>query len=332
MPTRPFVLALVPLALAAGCTRGCAPGGGPPGGPSGGGEQPPPGAVVALQVGPHAFSPEDMEVRRGHILFKYPEAQMPEVGAISQVVLGYLYVCVLEGLGRPITEEVLDAEVARINKDTRDPEGLMRLKELAGGEKTRAYRRLVVLPDFANRRYNFEVFPTLDEVHGERRGRTEALLASLLARGTGVSFEEVARSEAGVDHAEQVFSPALGFRIERDLGEESRRRPDEVPLETGDELNRRIEDRVFAPHLPGVIHPEVVAMERHFCIYRWTGWHDEAKGIRRVERLAIAMRDAEEVLFERARAIPIYIASDALRSGFQDRVGWAQDLHLVARP
>lgn len=104
-----------------------------------------------LQVGKHHIDIEQVELREQLLLWKHGQQGDSRIGAVAQLVQGYLLAEVLESIGHPITEEQLSAEVERIDQETLRPARLEELKRMCGGEDSRAYREIAILPDFANR-------------------------------------------------------------------------------------------------------------------------------------------------------------------------------------
>lgn len=151
-----------------------------------------------LRIGDHRFTAGDIDVRRRIILQKYEDPDRARLGAYAQLIEGFLLVEVLAEEGRPITEADLDAETARIDRDTRDAERLRRLKEMCGDPQ--AYRRIGILPDFANRRFFYEVHPQPDahEIFWERAGNIPVRVVDPAVRGllkTKVSWAAKVRWE-----------------------------------------------------------------------------------------------------------------------------------------
>lgn len=270
------------LALLAACGRGNAA---PPAAP--------PDAV--LRVGDHAFSKADLELRRRVVLLKYPDAPNARAGACAQLIQGSLLVEVLRAMGRPISPEDLDRELARIDRDTKDPDGLRRLKELCGP----AYARIAILPDFANRRFVFDVYPNDEALHRERLEEARRVLKELRAGG--------APPRDGLwQRTESPFSPDRGF------GEGE-----------ADPRAREYERDLFEPTPEGEWVNRVVAQPEGFALMRWTGWDDRAARVRRVERLRLPKRDAHEHFWEAAAKVPVRIDDADLRNELERQVSWA---------
>lgn len=303
-----------------GCTRGCGETGPTPAAPV---VASPRGPVV-LEIGRHRFDQADLDMRAQLIRYRYPESSGAETGAISQLVMGYLYVELLAFLERPVTEQDLDAEIRRVAASTQDPQGLARYQEIGGGRDSVGYRRIVILPDFANTRFHFQVFPTHEAIHREARLLSEALLRKLLARGEAADPAAEALPDKAL-HERLAFSPKLGFcpleRVEDGLKH----------LEPGarNETAERIESHVFAALPQGRMHHETVEMPEAYCLLRWLGWVSEKDGVRLVERLRIPRAQAEDYFWEKITALPVRIADAARRETFLKEVSWARKLKVL---
>ena len=279
---------------------------------------------VVLEIGRHRFDQADLDIRAALIKFRYPEASGAETGAISQLVMGYLYCELLDFLERPITEQDLDAEIRRVASSTQDPQGLARYQEIGGGKGSAGYRRIVILPDYANTRYHFQVFPTHDAIHREARLLSEALLRKLLARGDQADPSTEALPGKAL-HERLAFSPKLGFcpldRVEDGLKQ----------LEPGarNETAERIESHVFAALPQGRLHRESIEMPEAYIILRWLGWVSEKDGVRLIERLRIPRAQAEDYFWEKIASVPVRIADAARREAFLKEVSWAKKLRVL---
>ena len=259
---------------------------------------------VALRVGPHSFSADDLELRRRIIQFKYPTADSAQVGAAVQFIEGYLIVELLRRMGHPITDEQLDAEIARINRDTRDPDGLRRLKAICGGERTRAYGRIAILPEFANRRFFFDIYPNGENLHRTQLESARRTLRRLLEQPEALVSGE---------HQSLLFSVKCGFQLTPGPS-------------TPDPRWERYERELFGPTRVGQWVNHVVTFPDGFELLRWTGWEDEQKGIRRIERLWFPKRDAHTYFHQEASNIPLWIAERALRDALALKKSWMRRL------
>jgi hypothetical protein len=141
------------------------------------------GPVVA-RVGSVRVTNEDVGARERILRWKYPNAPSVRSTAVASLIEAALLQQVLAQLGHPLGDVELDAEIARINQQTKDPARLGELKALCGGETSRCFRHLAILPDLANRRFYFEVHPQLqgpesqpaDEAFWERAGRIDVAI------------------------------------------------------------------------------------------------------------------------------------------------------------
>ncbi|MBI4574804.1 MAG: hypothetical protein HY722_00915 [Planctomycetes bacterium] len=298
---------------------------GPP--PPSAAQAPAAGSVVAVAVGERAWTPEDLELRARLVLQGYPEYRDPHLAALAQVVEGGLYLEVCRAFGRPFTEEALDAELARIDRETQDPERLAARKALAGGAATRGYRWVLAGLDLANRHFS-AVYPTLESVHGGLAGRARAFVERLQAGGAQ-GLRAAAAREEGAEYRECLFSPAFGFRDEREV--EAEVAPDYLDP-GGAGVYATIEARAFAGTPAGQLHHGVASTDDAFLVLCWTGWYSEERGIRRVVVVRFPKRPLEEVFWEHAAKVPVWVANEALASRLREKVEWAAGLHWVERP
>lgn len=276
-----------------------------------------PTPAAALRVGDHAFTEADLDVRRRVILLKYPDTDNARVGACAQLIQGYLLVDALKALGDPITPEQMEREIARIDRETRDPDGLRRLKEICGA----AYDRIGILPDFANRRFFFEVYPNHEATHRDRRREAQRVLNELREGRGGV--EEVLGNAFPWERGEVTFSPDRGF--------EAPASGDPATEPPPDPQGPQYERELFAPTPQGAWVDRVVSQARGFALLRWTGWENQEKGVRKVERWWLPKRDAHDFLWEHAGRVPVWSADAALRGALLETVSWG-DRVLWASP
>jgi hypothetical protein len=269
--------------------------------------------------------------------WKYGDSGSAEVGAYARLIEGYLAAEILARLGKPIAEKDLDAEVARIDRNTLMPDRLKELKDLFGGETTRGYRDLAILPDFANRRFFFEVFPQADDIHRERREKAEAVRRALAAAGPSADFEAVAAEDPLWRFERALFSPARGFY----RAEEEDRAPApvgaDVPAEVAraaapepDRPSARYEQEVFADLPAGEVCRRVVPLRDGYLLLRWTGWKDEGGKVRRIERLYLPKRDAHDYFYEQAKGIRVFVADPAIAQRLKNQVSWVREIDLEA--
>lgn len=277
-----------------------------------------------LIVGGHDFSRRDIALRQWQIRWKYGDVEKEERtrrAAYSQLVIGYVLAELLRREGHPISEVELSAELARIDESTKRPQQLEELKKLYGSDPGK-YATIAILPDYANRRYFFEVFPELDHVQAPLRKRAEQRLDALESRD-GASLGAATESGSDWRHRRSLFHPERGFlRLPEgasldEPGSEFGRRLDEWKArEAGGEslaLHQRLEREVFSQLDPGTIFPQVIEFDRSFAIMRPLGWHDEEAGVRIIESLSLPKIGPHEYLWRQAGDIEVWVEDDSIR-------------------
>ncbi|MCU0722466.1 MAG: hypothetical protein MUC63_02420 [Planctomycetes bacterium] len=286
-----------------------------------------------LDVGPHSFSREDVALRGRVIQFKYGAVDDLEAKAAAQLIQGYLYACVLEALGKPITGSVLEEEVRRIDKGTQAPEDLEKIKEIFRGGAGPAgsplwaddYAMIFVLPDFANRRLFFDVFPKEKGLQAERLAEANRMLARA-REAKEAEFEGLVKGAARWKFDRVIFSPSGGFRPMPIPGEPPRPGEPEFPAPSADSLWSKMEAEIFAKLEKGKPFDQVVELETVFLILRWSGWHEEKKGVRLVERLLLEKVSGHEYYEKRAVEFPLRLRDEALEETMKAKIGWTKSL------
>lgn len=133
---------------------------------------------VVAKIGDREISSRDVEYRDKVIRFYYPQ-ETRSLG-LKQLTEAYIGAQILANYGRPITEKVLDDEVARIDKNTKMPAALEEVKAIFGKD-TEAYRKIYVLPVYVNRVIRFELFSGDKRIQGESLRRAKEFVSRALA-------------------------------------------------------------------------------------------------------------------------------------------------------
>jgi len=292
-----------------------------------------PQAAPPLRVGNKIFAESDLATRERIVHWKYPEAENPRLYAVSQLIQGALLETTLERLGHPITAQDLAAELARIDASTRDPEGLATLKSLCGGAQGDTFGRIATLPDFANRRFYFEVYPKLDAVHAERLRQAQTVQRSLAGQGANADLAAVAKADSAWQHSELLFTAARGFyRADEPMSQPvATAAPGKIQaaLANNDTQWAEYERDLFAKTAARVIVNHVVTLPEGFMLLRWTGWENQAAGVRRVEQLYLPKRPADEVFWEIAGTIDVALGDEKLREQLVKNVSWMPRVRFV---
>src|ERR1043166_2107887 len=284
---------------------------------------------AVLRVGPHAFSDVDVEARAKIVQLKYPDNDKARTGSYAQLVQGYLLAEVLDAMGSPVREADLDGEIARINRDTRDLEGLKRIKDLCGGEGTATYRRVAILPDFANRRFYFEIFPSSKEIHRDRFQEAQSSLIGLQERPT--TEDLTPKMNPSWQQRTLTFSALGGFRslekapLPRLEGSAKEEKGSKVA--SPEPSWERYERELFQETPQSAWVNRVIEFPEGFALMRWTRWEDEAKGVRRIEQLWLPQRHRGADFWEQAKKIPVWVSDPKIREELQRTVSWASQLN-----
>lgn len=301
--------------------------------------------AALLTVGDHVFSAADVELRGKVIRFKYGDVPDLTVKAVAQILQGYLLVSVLARMGKPVTLAELQKEVGRIDADTKAPADLEKIKALfrdgraqggivpgpgadaAAPAWGRAYAELFVLPDFANRRFYFDVFPKASHLQQDRLARANAKLGALL-REPDPDFAAAASSDPPWRRDETGFSAARGFVPLADLDRPGAP-PEPASPAPPDDASRwaRMEAEIFRTLEKGAIFPQTVELDSAYLILRWTGRPEKHEGLRLVERLVLEKLGPHEYFQSEARAVPVALADPALEKDLRAKISWADELN-----
>jgi len=276
-----------------------------------------------LLVGRHELSSLDIALRQRQIRWKYGDVEQERArrAAHSQLVLGYVLAELLRREGHGVSEAELSAELARIDEYTKRPQRLQELKEIYGSDPGR-YATIGILPDYANRKYFFEVFPGLDHVQAPVRKRAEQRLDALDGRdssGLATAAEPGSdwRYRRSLFHVERGFLRLPEGADPDEPDPELEQRLDEwKEWEAGAgslKLYNRLERMVFTELNPGMVFPQVIEFDRSFAIVRLLGWHDEEVGVRLVEILSLPKVSPHEYLWRQADNIEVWVEDDSIR-------------------
>lgn len=116
-----------------------------------------------LEVGRYSLTEKDIQYRQKVALVYYPLEKDPHLGLL-QLKKAYSLAEILARHGRPITEQVLNSEEYRIEQNSKDPITLKKIIDLFNGDKE-SYRRVFVLPTYAERVIYFDFFLNNFKIH-----------------------------------------------------------------------------------------------------------------------------------------------------------------------
>jgi hypothetical protein len=129
-------------------------------------------------VGDYRITQKDIEYRDQVIRVYYPDTA--ESYGLKQLVASYTHAQVLKNNGVTIDESTLNAEIERIDKTTQAPETLERIKKVFGDNKA-AYKKVFILPTFADRTIYFDFFRDNKDIHAPAQRKAEDFLAKAIA-------------------------------------------------------------------------------------------------------------------------------------------------------
>ncbi len=128
---------------------------------------------VWAEVGDYKITKEEAQYRDRVIRIYYPQDNR-RLG-LQQLIGSYIHAQILKNNGAEITEDILAKEEARIDKQTLVPETLSKIKGIFGPDN-RSYRRVFILPTYADRVIYFEFFLRDPKVHGKLLTNAEDFL------------------------------------------------------------------------------------------------------------------------------------------------------------
>ncbi len=270
-------------------------------------------AKIILSVGNLKSSENDLELRKKLIALKYGYEAATELVASSQLIHGFLYADVLNLIGKPITEEQITNEVERINRETRDPETLAKIKSIFGGDKTQQYRKIFILPDFANTRYSYQIFPQLDHLHKGRKEQIAAILDKTLK-----NHQDLKEFEGnGVSYRKDLFSKDYGVVFYHHKTNPITHKRNSPIIEKYEKMLSQLKE--------GQMFDQIIEEETHFSILRFIGYEtiNDHKW-RVIEQLVKEKVQAEEYFWQTASQIKVWVYSKDLREELKSKISWGK--------
>ena len=132
---------------------------------------------------------EDIQWRDAIVQSFFPGAR-PGAG-LKQLEKSALYLKVLENNGVTLTQKEILAEAKRIERNSRNPEHLVKIKNLFAGNEE-AYLKNYVLPTLVDRVIAYEFFPNNAEIHKNSLVKAQNLIDR--SKAGARPFMEVAQS------------------------------------------------------------------------------------------------------------------------------------------
>lgn len=160
---------------------------------------------AVLKVGSYSLSAKQVKYRDQVIYVNYPEEKR-SLGK-EQLKKAYLYAEILKRNGRAITDEDLKKEAERIDKNTRMPEMLQRIKDIYKGD-LKNYYATYILPVLVETKLRSELFAEIQKNDTESSEQAKAFLEQVSR--VNVGFELFAK-EKNITLAYLRLSKARGL-------------------------------------------------------------------------------------------------------------------------
>lgn len=173
------------------------------------------------RIGSWKIYPEDIAFREQIIHIEYPEAK--HGAALAQLEKSARYLQILESYGVTVTKEDLVQEADRIEKSSRDPGTLKKIKSVFG-ENQEAYLKNYVFPVFIQRILPYEFFPRKVDVQKVSLETAQRIIAEV--QKDPARLQEIAEKE-GLSVRTVSLSLEKGLRWEN-----TRQRPEREFLNT----------------------------------------------------------------------------------------------------
>jgi hypothetical protein len=222
------------------------------------------------------ISRRDAEYRDEIIRFYFPEDKR-KLG-LEQLINSYTNAQILKHVGHDITPEVLQKEEERIDKNTLQPKKLEQIKAIFAGDSA-AYRRVYILPTYADRVIYYEVFAREPRFHEESLKRAEQIRDE--ARKTGSPLAALAKKH-GYSFSEFTVSREKG--VEWKLPAEISDLPPEMPTTMDPSVQASLKQRernqqsvegekwireIISPLKPGEVAQQIINLQEHWQIVRF---------------------------------------------------------------
>lgn len=284
-----------------------------------------PDSPAVVHVGTLPVSEADLQARaRVEAVLVGQEADARDI-ALVNLVQGRLAEALLDRIGERLTDDELRWEEQRVDRDTKAPQQIRRIKDLFEGEPWR-YRTVYLRPALARRKL-YATFSQRPEFHRREREAVEAVCRAptveAFERGAAVGGVEVqgwhVSREYGIRRLGEDGVPrvALGF-----IGRENDVKTFQTELT--ETLLRLTADVPAGAPVPSV-HETPDAFHAFFVV-------DKPDGavVCRVARMP--RRSFDDFMQELAADVPIEFVNLELRETFLGRIAWASKLHIVPPP
>lgn len=146
---------------------------------------------VLAQVGSVKIRQNDVAYRDQLIRLSFPNEKRSM--GLEQLIKSAVNYEILKNYGLEVPRSAIEAEETRIDRDSKKPEELQKIKNIFGPDKD-SYLRVFVLPTLVDRVIYYEFFLNDEEVQSEAMKKAMALIQK--SRGSEEQFQKLAASQA----------------------------------------------------------------------------------------------------------------------------------------
>jgi len=177
---------------------------------------------VIATVGDYEITQKDKTLRDQIQHVFYPKD--PHSYGLDQLTTAFTYAQILKNNGHEVTEHLLRAEDMRINKNTKAPEVLKKIRDLFKGDDE-AYQKVFILPTYAERTIYYDFFTKNPKAQERSLGRVREFLSELektksslqdLAKKSDLIFKKFTLSkEKGIEWEKETPAKKTGGAPEK---------------------------------------------------------------------------------------------------------------------
>lgn len=292
-------------------------------------------AGLAARVGAYEVTQEQLALRQAHANVYYPGSGTPEV-ALAQLIQGYLAAELMKQQGVELDRATWLAEEERIDKQTRDPATLEKIK-FVYAQDHESYLYVGILPDFAQSRI-FKLFRSSTSFSEEARVKASAFLDE--AERQPASFAALAEKN-GLAVRRLRVDPKTGLKPETAAPEREPAMRDASPKSEQEmalraefearagardvEAARSLLERV-APLAEGQVYGNTLEAPESYEAVRLVRRYADGSAV--VEMVSFVKPDFGRWFWAEAGKIPVTVFDPALRDQFAREVSWAKQLNL----
>jgi hypothetical protein len=220
------------------------------------------------KIGDYKITQKDRDYRDKIIRVYYPETA--ESYGLRQLVGSYTNAQVLKNNDQKLDDEILKKEEERINQNTRAPETLERIKQIFGDD-VESYRKVFILPTYADRVIYFEYFMNNPEIHAPSLKAAQEFLAE--ANQNPSQFKTLAEKKAKrfTRFEISLHRGMVWEKTETDRpGPKGPKKIAPLPAEVSPEGKKWI-DEVIRQLKPGQVHGQVIDKTEYWLVAKYVG-------------------------------------------------------------